>query len=60
MKVNIDVKWGGTLSDYYDLYLYVVLTYIYPIGVYKIIEIHDHLNLCEIYCPYFEGKFQLL
>ena len=57
MKVNIDVKWGETLFDYYDLYLYVVLTYIYPLGVYKIIEIHDHLNLCEIYCPYFEGKF---
>ena len=35
MNVNIDVKWARTLCHYYDLYLYVVLTYIYPIGVYK-------------------------
>ena len=57
MKVNIDVKWTRTLCDYYDLYLYVVLTYIYPIGVYEIIEIHHDFNLYTFYIPYFEGTF---
>ena len=57
MKVNIDVKWARTLCDYYDLYLYVVLTYIYPIGVYEIIEIHHDFNLYTFYFPYFEGTF---
>ena len=57
MKVNIDVKWARTLCHYYDLYLYVVLTYIYPIGVYKIIEIHDDFNRYTFYFRYFEGTF---
>ena len=57
MKVNIDVKWARTLCHYYDLYLYVVLTYIYPIGVYEIIEIHDDFNRYTFYFRYFEGTF---